>query len=347
MALPRMPSTSRCVSLLLMLLLDVASGALRGAGPRPEVGRRGAMAAAASALIAAAPLSASASATSTPPPREDPYTHTSFFGLSPPPLSGQWSRDQLVAEARSGGLRSMQIAPQHDCVFAITTAGRRYSCLVRDQDFPSLLLDSMGTDGSYAFEVLPMDPNRAAVRSFAGRVLKLSLAVAAADLLGLVPWDTTPYGSVAERDQAAGQPRPQRSEAVRAAMQRLVRFVRPGIDRSAPAALAPDSAEALRDDALRLVFGMASEEETVLIKQRLKRKAQQIKHDYEPEWVTPLTADGFQQGKLPTLEQVQRALQTVRNSSPRLGRLLHMPTFLLPPPPVLGPAWFLRLPTAT
>lgn len=288
-ALPRLAATIRGTSLLLMLLLDVASAALRGAGPCPDVGRRGAIAAATSALVAAAPLSSPASTSAsderTASQRKDPYTHTSFFGLAPPPISGQWSRDQLVAEARSGHLASMQIAPQHDCVFAVTTAGRRYVCMVRDEDFPSLLLDAIGPDGMYAFEVLPMDAGRAAVRSSAGGALKCALAVAAADFLGLLPWDTTPYGSLAQRDQAAGQRRPpKRYKSLLPAAQRLVRLLRPGIDRSAPPSVSEaDSDEALRDNALRLVLGLASAEEAALIKQRLKRKAQRIKAEHEPD----------------------------------------------------------------
>jgi len=263
------------------------------------------------AMLASA-LSTAASPASARPDtaREDPYAHSSFFGLAPPPLSGQWSREQLLQEARAGNVATMQIAPQHDCVFAVSTIGYRYACLIPDAEFQSLLLDAMGTDGTYPFEVIPLDENRAAVRSAAGTLLQLSGAVWVANFFGLLPWDLTSYGSIAERNKAAqsGHPRPKPYEAVLPAVRQLMRRVRPSLDRSSPSAdisaHGPDSAEGLQDDALRLVFGMATAEEAKIIKQRLKSKAQQLKADYEPDWVTPLTADGFVEGKLPTLEQL-------------------------------------------
>ena len=83
----------------------------------------------------------------------DPWAHSSAFGLVPPPIAGQFKRDQFFAAARAGKVKSVQIAPQHDCVIVVTANGRRYSLMVPDSEFPALLLDAAAADGSFPFEV--------------------------------------------------------------------------------------------------------------------------------------------------------------------------------------------------
>ena len=102
----------------------------------------------------------------------DPWAHSSLFGLVPPPVAGTWSHQELVDAARGGGVASVQIAPQHDVVIAVSTSGRRYATPMLDDDFPTLLLETTRPDGSYPFAVLPMDESRAALRSAAGTALQ-------------------------------------------------------------------------------------------------------------------------------------------------------------------------------
>ncbi|EOD25643.1 hypothetical protein EMIHUDRAFT_443565 [Emiliania huxleyi CCMP1516] len=104
----------------------------------------------------------------------DPWAHSSLFGLVPPPVAGTWSHQELVDAARGGGVASVQIAPQHDVVIAVSTSGRRYATPMLDDDFPTLLLETTRPDGSYPFAVLPMDESRAALRSAAGTALRRS-----------------------------------------------------------------------------------------------------------------------------------------------------------------------------
>jgi hypothetical protein len=126
---------------------------------------------------------------------------SSFFGLAAPPIQAIWSYEQLVQEARAGSIASVQIAVQHDCVIATSTSGQRYSTLLPDKRFPELLADVMLPDGSTPFEVLPLDAARANVRDAAFTTLNILGTLWLADLAGLLPWDTTPYSSLAEREK--------------------------------------------------------------------------------------------------------------------------------------------------
>ena len=106
-----------------------------------------------------------------------PYTTSSLWGLAPPPISGQWSYEQLLDEAHQGHVATVQVAVQHDCVVATTTSGRRYSCLMPDDAVGQLELDALGTDGTLPFRVLPPDARRAAVRDAAGKFFALTVVV--------------------------------------------------------------------------------------------------------------------------------------------------------------------------
>lgn len=172
---------------MLASLLVASCTALR---PELSMGRRGVLSAATTTLTATAQ-----------PAEQDLAAKSSFFGLAAPPIQASWSYKELLQEARAGAIATVQIAVQHDCVIAVTTTGHRYSCLLPDSDFPALLADAMLADGSMPFDVLPMDPARARVRDAASITLGLLGILWLADLADLLPWDTTPYASLAEREK--------------------------------------------------------------------------------------------------------------------------------------------------
>jgi len=174
---------------MLVTLLALSSAASSAAlAPKPPT-RRGVLAAAGSVAAGVKAASAASEPQSTSKPwvadarigadeqyagslPYDPWAHSSLFGLVPPPVAGTWSHQELVDAARGGGVASVQIAPQHDVVIAVTTSGRRYATPMPDDDFPTLLLETTRPDGSYPFAVLPMDESRAALRSAAGTALQ-------------------------------------------------------------------------------------------------------------------------------------------------------------------------------
>ena len=162
-----------------------------------QLSRRQCLAAASGALFAvAAPPSAHA---------EEPIDwkgHTSCFGMAPPPVQGALKYQELLDQAAEGRFATVQIAPQHDQVIATTTKGWRYSCPIKDKDFPILLEDARRDDLTLPFEVLPMDPIRAKVHDAAILVRNVFGVLYLADQFDMLPWDTTSYGSVAEMEAA-------------------------------------------------------------------------------------------------------------------------------------------------
>lgn len=102
--------------------------------------------------------------------RDDPYaSSSSLFNIAPPPLAGTWSEIELLAQARAGNVKSVQIAPQHDTIFSVDVRGRRHTTAMRDEDFESFVLDATPADGAIPFTVLPIDERRAALRDFTGK----------------------------------------------------------------------------------------------------------------------------------------------------------------------------------
>jgi len=99
--------------------------------------------------------------------------------LAPPRIERVVPYDELVTLARTGGVASVQIAPQHDTVVATTRDGRRVACALSDRAFPQLLADTMDAEG-LPFEVLPLDGTRAVAKGFASA----AAALAAVDLFG-------------------------------------------------------------------------------------------------------------------------------------------------------------------
>jgi hypothetical protein len=107
-----------------------------------------------------------------------------------------------VDQAKAENLATIQTAVSHDCIIATTHDGMRFASMVADKAVPTLLMDCEKPDGRLPFLVLPMDENRAAVRDVATQLLNLLGVLWLADQADLLPWDTTPYGSIAEREAA-------------------------------------------------------------------------------------------------------------------------------------------------
>ena len=163
--------------------------------------RRGALgfAAAAAAGLVASPASAKE--------KIDYAGHTSF-GFVPPPISGTWTYAELLEQARAGNIDTVQIAVQQDRVVATTKGDHhRYSCAMPNKDVPFFLTDALGADGILPFTYLQQNPLLLQVRAGAIAACALSLVAFVADQLGLLPWDTTPYNSIEEREEAQAEGR--------------------------------------------------------------------------------------------------------------------------------------------
>tara|TARA_Y100000591_G_scaffold285323_1_gene267528 strand:+ start:935 stop:1639 length:705 start_codon:yes stop_codon:yes gene_type:complete len=138
----------------------------------------------------------------------DKYAHWSFFGLVAPPIEKTLSYEKLLEQIKYDNIVSVQIAVQHDCVIATTTRGHRLSCLIPDNKFQNLLMDSMDKDGNIPFRVIPMDPIRAAIREAAQFILISSSAFYIAADLDIIKIDTTAYNSIKEREEAYSSGKP-------------------------------------------------------------------------------------------------------------------------------------------
>ena len=136
------------------------------------------------------------------PETDDPYAHWSFFDLAPPPIERRVSYDELLIEIKHYRIVSVQIAVQHDCVIATTIRGHRLACLIPDEEFETLIMDSVDKNGNIPFTILPMDKVRSWVRSTAQGYLNLAGILWILDCFNLLPWDTTVYNSLKERQDA-------------------------------------------------------------------------------------------------------------------------------------------------
>jgi len=219
-------------------------------GPEPQLGRR-AFTAAAAAILATNPQEA---AVSTQP---DPAAAYSFYGLVPPPIQGVWEYEELIERAELGEIATVQTAVSHDVVVATTSDGHRYACLVADKNMGELLFDSM-IDGKLPFEVLPLDSTRAKVRDAAIGLVNLLGVFWVADLNGLLPWDTTPYGSIAQREEG----RPIKFDPT---LRKLLDQIRKPTARGAK-----QTEEASKDEALQRVLGLTKGDAAAELKGRLR-----------------------------------------------------------------------------
>lgn len=132
---------------------------------------------------------------------EDPYAKWSFFGIAPPPIERNIDYDEFVNLANENKIETIQIAVQHDCVIATTREGHRLALLIKDRYVPMLLTDTLRKN-ELPFTVLPIDKSRQQIRDVAQATFYGMVAYLFADLYGWIPWDTTPYGSISERQKA-------------------------------------------------------------------------------------------------------------------------------------------------
>ena len=138
----------------------------------------------------------------------DEYAQWSFFGLVAPPIEKTLSYEKLLEQIKYDNIVSVQIAVQRDCVIATTTQGHRLSCLIPDNKFQNLLMDSMDKDGNIPFRVIPIDPIKATIREAAQFILISSSAFYIAADLDIIKIDTTAYNNIKEREEAyrSGKP---------------------------------------------------------------------------------------------------------------------------------------------
>ena len=136
---------------------------------------------------------------------DDPYARWSFFDLTPPPIEKVLTYEELVVEAKNNSIISVQIAVQHDCVIATTTARHRIASIIKDEDFDSFLLDCMDKKGNLPFLVLPIDKGRTIVRNVGRISLDIAGGLWLLDCFGFLPWDTTPYASIKQRNESYGK----------------------------------------------------------------------------------------------------------------------------------------------
>ena len=105
--------------------------------------------------------------------------------LAPRRIVSTVGYDDLVQMARRGEIATVQIAPQHDYVFAtLRNDSSRVACALPDRLFPHLVADSMDANG-LPYEVLPLDSTRAAVRDGFQTVVALGGALVSLEFAGV------------------------------------------------------------------------------------------------------------------------------------------------------------------
>lgn len=235
--------------------------------------------------------------------------------MAAPPVQKEWSYQELKDQAKANNIATIQTAVSHDCLIATTHQGWRFASLVADKDVPTLLLEVTQPDGSLPFEVLPIDKNRAAVREFAKHWLNIMGALWLADQADLLPWDTTPYGSLAEREAAQRDGVTKRKKLLPQLYDAIVAKKKKNKGRKAPVRVE-------QDVALRRVLGLSSWDAAKELKQKTLMRLEKVKdvhvelleHEVakvpgafqrlkEVPWVTPL-AVGYE--RLPSLEQLRQ-----------------------------------------
>ena len=131
---------------------------------------------------------------------DDQYGHWSFFGLVPPPIEKVISYDELLENIKNNNIFTIQIAIQHNCIIATTIENHRLACLVPDKMIDDLIMESMQKNGNLPFYILPIDPIRSKIRNFAQIIFGTTLGIYIAAEFDLIDLDTTPYGSIKERN---------------------------------------------------------------------------------------------------------------------------------------------------
>jgi ATP-dependent Zn protease len=134
--------------------------------------------------------------------KDDPFSYWSNYGLVPPPIEKIISYDDLLENIKNKTIFSLQIAVQHDCVIATTKQGHRWACLVKDKNFPQLLLDVMDKNGNMPVYVLPQDPIRSKIRNVAQTIFYSSALFYILSDLDIIPYEFKKYNSIKEREEA-------------------------------------------------------------------------------------------------------------------------------------------------
>jgi len=106
----------------------------------------------------------------------DYYAYWSAYGLVPPPIEKTITYEELLTIIDNKEIISLQTAVQHDNVIATTVNNHRWSCPVKDKDFPQLLEDIKDKNGNIPVTVLPIDKNKQLLRHFAQSWLGLYFA---------------------------------------------------------------------------------------------------------------------------------------------------------------------------
>ena len=133
--------------------------------------------------------------------KDDPYAYWSIYGLVPPPIEKIISYDDLLDFIYNRTIFSIQIAVQHDCVIATTKEGHRWACLVKDKNFPQLLMDVMDKNGNMPVYVLPMDPIRSKIRNIAQTIFYSSAFFYILSDLDIISYQFEAYNSIKEREE--------------------------------------------------------------------------------------------------------------------------------------------------
>ena len=134
--------------------------------------------------------------------RVDPYSHSSLYGIAPPPIKKVLSYQQLLEEIHNNTIYTIQIAPQHDSIIATNYQGYRYACQVKDKNFDKLIEDSLDENNNLPFIILPIDENRKKVRRFAQVLFYNSLIFYILADLDIIDYDTKFYPSWNDRQEA-------------------------------------------------------------------------------------------------------------------------------------------------
>lgn len=134
--------------------------------------------------------------------KDDPFAYWSVYGLVPPPIEKIISYDDLLENIKNKTIFSLQIAVQHDCVIATTKDGHRWACLVKDKNFPQLLLDAMDKNGNMPVYVLPQDPIRSKIRNVAQTIFYSTLSFYILSDLDIISYQFEAYNSIKEREEA-------------------------------------------------------------------------------------------------------------------------------------------------
>jgi ATP-dependent Zn protease len=134
--------------------------------------------------------------------KDDPFAYWSVYGLVPPPIEKIISYDDLLENIKNRTILSLQIAVQHDCVIATTKEGHRWACLVKDKNFPQLLMDVMDKNGNMPVYVLPEDPVRSKIRNVAQTIFYSSALFYILSDLDIIPYQFEAYNSIKEREDA-------------------------------------------------------------------------------------------------------------------------------------------------